>query len=1391
MSRHAPLLSLRCVTSRTKLSRTAQISFRRPARARCLLLDQKGYLAVALLVLGIVVGGCADDSTQELPTGTCGNGVLEHGEACDDGNLEDGDGCSAACTVETTSEACVGDCTHPSCATEPACLPIPARCDAENPNCALPACQTIPPCDDLETCDDAEPNCGHFVCRDHPACRPSPPACRDRDPDCANPRCAEHPACLAPDCPVDDVRCDDPRCARHPRCRGPACGNGIIDPGEECDDGALNSDTTPNACRSNCSLPVCGDGVVDNGPGYREACDGGPGCSPECTIVPFCGDGVVDTGEACDDGADNSDVIPDACRTDCQLATCGDGVVDRGEQCDVGTRVDDDATCRVDCTWNPDVVCSASATNLRFPAFDPESRDDRDQPSVEIEISTDGAISSDARTCADVTSEHAASVYFEAPRTGWYRLSSSLPSTNAAVSIAIGPGCSAAAPEHCAIAAASPPTDLVVFLEKRWVYTIWLTPHTPTRQVGLQVTALDSLATDGAVCTSRIGCPTDEICAPHGPVDACVTRTSTTFEYASASVTQDGRVHHLARGRDSTRSEQRIDVLDFDGLRERALRESTVEPAQSRTTFIDDEYISETWIDWTALRSTLPPAVATYVRSNAPFPQGPVTTPIRASSPPTERQLGEPCDPIAIRVSSQRCELGASCALSDTGDTRCGSPSAPTLEGATVRVHNDTHLRIEVVGADVDFDVTHVTLSFEEGAEPLRLPISLSHYTGSSGALRGVAEISSAASVMDPSLSRAWVVIEDAHAFTSAAIEVEVHATSSAVVGDSCDVTYTCKAPAVCAPEIDAVHLSTCQIARPPSLSMVRAVWVDATEAHRLQLTIEGDDPDADLAWVDVTTEHEDGVTYRAHYPVWRLAPDPSGALTFHASILHEVRGSDVVALHVSLTDAHGLRSNEREVVWSERVGFGQACVRAGAGPRCNGSAGVVCGPDLRCETSSPPALTSLSARRVDASSADLHFTGTDVNGDPRSWRLERIEDADGVVLVDGPVSMAFDSVSLDGASFTARARVSGLEAGAAPFTLFAAVEDSSGLVSNTRTTTIERAIPANASCDVEDSPGDCEFGTECRLETCTSTAPTITRVSAVHASDLRFATLSVSGFDLDRDADAVEVSFIRDGDTSATRLYPRDSDSYVSRTIDPETGDFSFSLRVRWRPLDEVVDVDELSVVVIDTQGNLSAPRITALPATRGADDACDPVGTDRCFPGLTCTSSLRCELDDLAPCGTITTYRVPDAAYEVADNTYDVPYEFGGNESFETASCVIAPGAEVAIEVVAPFDARVHVSTQRDSSDHDAHLYGRSQLCLDSGATFACQEPTLGTPNHVAFITLAGDRTFVIVDAMGPASSGTARVELTPVRDVDEPCASDDDCFPELRCALELCAP
>jgi hypothetical protein len=67
---------------------------------------------------------------------------------------------------------------------------------------------------------------------------------------------------------------------------GAACGNGVVDPGEECDEGELGSDSEPDACRTTCMKARCGDGVLDSG----ELCDGPTGvehleCLPACSLA--------------------------------------------------------------------------------------------------------------------------------------------------------------------------------------------------------------------------------------------------------------------------------------------------------------------------------------------------------------------------------------------------------------------------------------------------------------------------------------------------------------------------------------------------------------------------------------------------------------------------------------------------------------------------------------------------------------------------------------------------------------------------------------------------------------------------------------------------------------------------------------------------------------------------------------------------------------------------------------------------------------------------------------------------------------------------------------------------------------------------------------------------
>ncbi len=115
------------------------------------------------------------------------------------------------------------------------------------------------------------------------------------------------------------------------------CGNGLVDPGEQCDDGNANNNDT---CKNNCTLNICGDGVLNPA---TEQCDDGnqindDGCTNACKL-PVCGDGVKQPGEQCDDG---NQVNTDGCTNACKLPVCGDGVKQGNEQCDDGNQINDD-----------------------------------------------------------------------------------------------------------------------------------------------------------------------------------------------------------------------------------------------------------------------------------------------------------------------------------------------------------------------------------------------------------------------------------------------------------------------------------------------------------------------------------------------------------------------------------------------------------------------------------------------------------------------------------------------------------------------------------------------------------------------------------------------------------------------------------------------------------------------------------------------------------------------------------------------------------------------------------------------------------------------------------------------------------------------------------------
>lgn len=131
------------------------------------------------------------------------------------------------------------------------------------------------------------------------------------------------------------------------------CGNGLMEEGEECDDGLANSDTA--ACTSACVAAVCGDGLVQEG---VEECDDmntdpGDGCAADCTIEPepgtsSGGSGTTgadttagDSGSASAEGSGGDASATGASASASATASAGDSSGDGGGS-DEGTGGEDD-----------------------------------------------------------------------------------------------------------------------------------------------------------------------------------------------------------------------------------------------------------------------------------------------------------------------------------------------------------------------------------------------------------------------------------------------------------------------------------------------------------------------------------------------------------------------------------------------------------------------------------------------------------------------------------------------------------------------------------------------------------------------------------------------------------------------------------------------------------------------------------------------------------------------------------------------------------------------------------------------------------------------------------------------------------------------------------------
>jgi hypothetical protein len=274
---------------------------------------------------------------------SCGNGIVEAGESCDDGpGAPSAETCPKSCPPSPSAcikNVLVGDAA--SCSARCEATPV-TSCGQTRDGCCAPGCTSATDPDCSPTCGDGivQAASGETCDIAIPAGRPGacPTSCADgvgctRDVLVAAGTCQA--ACLF--LPITAARAGDGCCPQgadaslDPDCPS-LCGNGIVEPpGETCDYRSGDGDVCPVGCTGGdtCSpVRLEGNKATCNARCVLEpltACTAHDDCCPAgCTIATdsdcpvVCGDGVLSSGEACDRAITAGQ--PGAC-----AATCDDG----------------------------------------------------------------------------------------------------------------------------------------------------------------------------------------------------------------------------------------------------------------------------------------------------------------------------------------------------------------------------------------------------------------------------------------------------------------------------------------------------------------------------------------------------------------------------------------------------------------------------------------------------------------------------------------------------------------------------------------------------------------------------------------------------------------------------------------------------------------------------------------------------------------------------------------------------------------------------------------------------------------------------------------------------------------------------------------------------------